>query len=349
MPVELKLLTNSSIGAAKACMRRYELSYVLGLRPLDDGEARSAGTLFHSAVEARAHGGVDAGYAVIHASERPEYERARVDAMFTGHVWYWENQPLEEVATELAFRIPLLNPETGAASRTFVLAGKLDRIVRLPDGRLAIGEYKTTGEDVSSGGDWWRRLRRDLQSSIYWMAARVMGYEVEAIVYDVTRRPAHRPTQVPLLDDQGMKIVLDAGGQRVMNAKGGKPRQTASEKDGWVLQTRPETVDEYRERVLGVMTGEPDKYFTRGELARTAAELESASYDVWWYAQQLGDAYRLGRWPRNSAMCHGCDFDPICDGEALDTHTPAGFVRLTDVHPELGRAALPAQQPPAAG
>ncbi len=49
----------------------------------------------------------------------------------------------------IPFDIALVNPETGRPSTNWRLAGVIDRIVRLPDGRLALMEYKTTSRDFA--------------------------------------------------------------------------------------------------------------------------------------------------------------------------------------------------------
>jgi hypothetical protein len=50
--------------------------------------------------------------------------------MIRGYHARWSGDALEVVAIEREFVAPLVNPTTGAASRTFCLAGKLDAIVR---------------------------------------------------------------------------------------------------------------------------------------------------------------------------------------------------------------------------
>jgi hypothetical protein len=89
-----------------------------------------------------------------------------------GYQWRWAGARLEVVATEQAFRVPLVNPATGKATPTFELAGKIDGIVRLEDGRLAVKESKTCSEDLGADSDYWRRLRIDHQITLYMLAAR---------------------------------------------------------------------------------------------------------------------------------------------------------------------------------
>lgn len=71
-----------------------------------------------------------------------------------------------------------------------------------------IKKYKV-GEDIQPDSDLWRRLQIDSQISMYVLAARRLGYPVECVLYNVTRKPTIKPTAIPLLDELGVKIVLD--------------------------------------------------------------------------------------------------------------------------------------------
>ena len=48
----------------------------------------------------------------------------------TGYHTRWIDDAHEALAIEAEFETDLTNPETGAKSRTFALAGKLDGVVR---------------------------------------------------------------------------------------------------------------------------------------------------------------------------------------------------------------------------
>ena len=48
--------------------------------------------------------------------------------MLVGYAARW-GKPTGVIAVEKQFRMQLINPETGAASRTFMLGGKVDAIV----------------------------------------------------------------------------------------------------------------------------------------------------------------------------------------------------------------------------
>jgi len=145
---------------------------------------------------------------------------------------------------------------------------------------------------------------------------------------------------------------LDSAGNRVMTKDGRKPRETGSTADGYVLQTRPETPEQYGQRLLDDVAQRPDFYLARREVPRLEDDLAEYQAEVWQQAQQLleirrradrlGDPSRswfrsVGRW-----TCGYCDFSSLCFNSVRVTPgcpTPAGFQILTDPNPELVEGA----------
>jgi len=146
-------------------------------------------------------------------------ERETLKALLSGHFWRYGQDPaspdgqrrasdLAFEAVELSFDVPLVNPVTGALSRAFTLAGKIDGIVRLADGRLAVLEYKTAGEDIAPDADYWLRLRCDGQISLYVLAARALGYDVATVLYDVTRKRTIRLRKDETPEQFGERLLV---------------------------------------------------------------------------------------------------------------------------------------------
>lgn len=310
-----ELLTHSRLSCFRSCPRRHLLRYEYGLRPEIEGHALRVGKAFHAAVEAAAKG-VNVDVAIEAGLDDP-YDLALVAAMFDGHERRWTEYPVTHVAAELPFDLPLVNPTTGRAAPKWRLAGKIDRIVRLEDGRLALMEYKSTSRDFAPGADYWTKLHLDQQLSIYVIAAREMGYDVATVLYDVTRRPALRPYKAT--PTEARKFTKDG-------------RLYANQREN------DETSEEYAARVAADIAEKPDHYFARIEIARLDQDLDECRAELWSQASALRDAKRMGRWYRNPDACFGqsfkCDFVPVCQMSGLDTVTPAGFVR-GEIHPEL--------------
>lgn len=341
-------LTNTLLMSARKCLMQYHLKVNCRLQKVRTATPLRMGSVFHWGKELQGLGDPDAiDHAIACYDTIPEWadpaewavERETVRALLTGHAWRYQEDTLETLATEQTFEMPLVNPRTGRASRSFCVRGKIDRIARMPDSRILIPEYKTAGDDIGPNSDYWLFLRYDWQISLYVMAARFLGHDAVGALYDVVRKPDIRPSQIPTLDDKGVKIVLDADGNRVMK-KDGTPRQTGDTEKGWVLQSRTETAEEYGARVLTDIYANPDRYFQRREIPRTEDVLLACQRDVWSTAQYIQGVTKSGQWPRNvhKMNCKWCDYREFCLSGVELTPTdppPMGFVRAETASPEL--------------
>lgn len=274
------------------------------------------------------------------------YEGAKAEAMLRGYDARWGGEALTVLAVEAEFRAPVVNPATGAASRTWGLGGKIDAIVREEaTGRVLVVEHKTSSDDITPGSEYLRRLRMDGQVSIYFDGAAALGHTPDACLYDVLGKPGLRPSQVPVLDEQGVKIVLDAAGVRVRTKDGKKFRETGDTASGYVLQTRVETVEEYYGRVASSIAMDPNGYYVRAEVVRLDGELDDARFDVWQIGAQLREAANAGRHPRNPDACsrwgRTCEFFDVCTG-AGSVDDPTRFRVETAAHAELAADATDA-------
>lgn len=314
-----QLLTHSRLACFRACPRRHFIRYELGIKPVSDDLPRRIGSAYHAALDA-ADRGTDPAVAI--AALDDAYEAAMVAQMFIGHARRYADEWMEPVASEVEFDLPLVNPETGAATPIWRMAGKIDSIVRLPDGRLALLEYKTTSRDFAPGADYWQRLHLDQQLSIYVIAARALGYDVQTVIYDVTRRPGQRP----------LKATPEAS--RKYTAKGAL---YANQREV------DETPEEYAARIVADIEARPDHYFARIEIARLDQDIAECAADLWDQQLAVRECQRSRRWWRNPEACQtaigACDYLPICINRDLADRTPDGYVRDTNLHPELSGAA----------
>src|SRR5687768_7362217 len=297
------LLTHSRQDTFKACPRRHWYAYERGVRPVSDAKALRMGSAFHAGVECLGRGeGIDAAcqavrdrYFAIEGDDL-HYELETILRLVCAYDWRWNGTFLEDVATELSFELPLVNPETGRQARGWKIAGKIDGIVRL-DTRKAVKETKLLGDDISEESDLWRRLRIDHQISLYLIAARRLGYHCETVLYDVARKPTIKPESVPILDGAGAKIVLDRHGDRVKTDRG-LWRQTGDKERGYVLQARPMTAEEWGDKLSTDISQRPDFYFVRREVPRLDQDLDRYEAELWDIYQAMRDARKHGRWWR---------------------------------------------------
>jgi hypothetical protein len=223
-----------------------------------------------------------------------------------------------EVESEFSF--PLLNPETEAPSRTFLEAGKIDGILRCKrTGLLKVLEHKTTSDSVDSDSNYWGRLTMDSQCSKYILSLRQRGLDVKVALYDVVRKPAFRLGNVPILDEEGLKIVLDGSGQRVRTKDGKKWRQSPDTEAGYAVSSRPETLTELAERTHAEVKDRPSEFFVQKEIPRSDSDLLEYMQDAWALSQQILYFRRQNLWPRNPSACTAfgtCEFFELCSGRA---------------------------------
>lgn len=321
---QLPLLTSSRLKDARACQRLHKHRYIDGYVPLDDAAPLRFGGMIHRALEAWWLNQDDAPLsAALEQINSPDYlyEEAMARALMFGYDARWSRQAYKVLSVEGQFRVPLINPETGAPSRTWQLGGKWDAIAQEPNGRVLLVEHKTASDDITPGSDYWKRLRMDGQVSTYFAGALASGYEVEACLYDVLGKPGLRPLKATPTETRKYK----ADGSLYANQR-----------------DADETPDEYEARLTSAIVENPERYYQRGEIVRLASEMDEAAFDTWTIAQQLRAAQVAGRWPRNPDACvrygRTCSYFSVCSGEAsLDD--PMLFKKLETVHPELSQTA----------
>lgn len=344
------ILSNSRIRSFKTCPRKHYFEYVLGVRR-EPTEALRLGSAVHHGLDllktghelTEATDAIEENYQLLGMlAGTPEFantlciECVKACRLVEGWSRRWQNADFEVVKSESRFDIGILNPGTNRKSTKYGLSGKIDAIIRLDDGRLAILEHKTTKEDISPGSTYWRHLKLDSQISTYFVAAKAVGYDVETVIYDVIRKPGIAPRLVPQEDADGNKIVLDAKGDRVF-LKSGKPRQSAGE--GHTLQAARETPEQYGARLAADIAQRPEWYYHRQEIPRGHNDIQEFKAELWQVQKNIGLAVRENRHYKNSDACfspYPCAYFDVCTlGIDLTQETPEGFVRLDFVHPEL--------------
>src|SRR5512146_3197478 len=172
--ITLPLLTSSRLKDARACQRRHKMHYIDGYLPVEEAQPLRFGSMIHAALEMWWSGEPETrlveALSVIPADADP-FEAAMARALVVGYDARWADQNYGVLAVEHEFRVPLVNPATGAASRTWQLAGKIDAIARHTDGRVLIVEHKTASQEIEPGSDYLKRLRLDSQVSVYFEGA----------------------------------------------------------------------------------------------------------------------------------------------------------------------------------
>ncbi len=360
------IITASRLRTWRECKRLHHYTYVEGWRARRMSEALRVGIIAHVGMETFWLA-VQAGCNVTLTTKRVDqmiryaadkamgdersdeekqedlYAAALVTVMLHRYIasWWPHLQRFEILHVEPKFTHAIINPDTMRESRTYKAGGKCDLIVRdKTSGKILVVEHKTTSEDVSDDAqDYWAKLVMDVQVSQYILGAQsIIPEHVDGVLYDVLRKPLQRPGNVPVLDADGNKQVFDRAGQRVYTAAG-KPRQTASKKDGYTLKTRAESPQEYADRCAEVMDERgADHYFRRRIVPRLESDVREFMADVWVEAKAIHASIQTGHAPRNPDACHRygrCAFWEVCANGLKMEHHPERYTRIDYAHPEL--------------
>ena len=294
-----ELLTASRMGTLLACPRRHFWRYEVGLKTEHEAQALRFGSAWHAAMEGRWQG-LPFEAALEGALKDRAFEEIQVatlSGLLAGYYRRYEADCVKELHAEVEFRLPL------AGSRTFDAGGKIDGLGVLHDGRLALVEHKTCGTDISADSDYWLRLRFNQQVYQYVLAARALGWDVQVVIYDVTRKPAIRQKQNETAAEFGDRLVADA-------------------------KERPEFY--FARREVPIL----DQDLAEFEVQRLAL-----SRQILFFRSAARNARRPEHgWPRNcnEMTCKFCEFESFCmaNVSADAAHPPAGF-RVGAVNPEL--------------
>ncbi len=332
MTHHLPLLTNSAAKTFRRCAREFQIAYQLGIRPRETTDALRFGDLFHKAIEQWWLAMADklaAALATIPRDADP-VEAVRLRALLCGYDARWSEQPFETVAVERQFVVPLVNPATGAPSKTWELGGKIDAIARhVGTGELWVIEHKTASAslDLENGSLYWERLKIESQLGLYQAAARSIGFDVSGCIYDVIVKPAIRPlSATPLEARKYTKPTKKEPGSRLY----------AGQRD------TDETVEEFSDRLFALIAEAPDRFFRRSSpIVRLASDVEDEAFDRWQIGRSIRDAQLANRWPRNTDACERyrrlCSYFSICSrAGSLDDETR--FRKVNNVHEELDEA-----------
>ena len=334
----MRLLTHSRAKSWRACNRRHYYAYELGYRTVRQAEPLFVGSVFHEScaepywcgrrdgltVDASADVALEATRArlegAVRAGTLTSFAAAKLTAMATVYVSAWNTRPdVQCLAVEQEFQAPLVFD--GRESTFWRLAGKIDAIVRLENGEVAVMEHKTSSADVGLGSTYRRRLTLDEQLSIYYEAAAWQGYAVDTIVYDVIRKPRQKPYEAT---PEASRKYTKAG---TLYAN---------------MRDRDETPDEYLARLLddagAHAPNSPESLVQWVSVYRSEDQRKQ-------FASVFRDTARLMRLtidhnihPLNSDACFhasgaACDYIDVCEGTAsLDD--PALFRRARP-HEEL--------------
>lgn len=228
--------------------------------------------------------------------------RVIVYAMLSGYFDRYRNKDFKSgvnITPEIKFSLPIINPKTGAISRTFNFEGKIDGH-RVEDVLNLISKYimeDKTGGKIDS--NYFDRIKIDTQVTGYFYATqKYFNEKLDGVIYRVTRTPGIKQKQKETKEQFRERIILDY-----------KTKQ-----------------DFYYQEVY-INRDDSDMVAFEQELWDKAKDIRNTINKGWWYR----DTSRCKDWG-------GCSYMPLClaMGNEKDlTEKIRTFYRVVEPNSEL--------------
>ncbi len=321
------------------CRKAAHWRYVLHVVPLEKDRNLSFGSLIHECLE-QWHRDRDLGQVLDRidracANRGQDEEQRRVwhlaTAMMKGYAARYSQEDFEVVALEKTFEGEIVNPETEASSRSFVLAGKVDGIVRRGDEHFLL-EHKTAAAIDAS---YLERLWTDFQITLYaHYVEQALGIRIAGVLYNVL-----------------LKARLQQGsGETEAEFEARRAELIAKSKTGKSSAKRrmPETDEEFQER-LAAKFAEPGS-FHREALYLSRDQLTALRAELWELTQAFLDARRRDVWYQNTSFCfqygRPCSYFALCRSGGAQ-NVLDNFYRRQEPNEELRASSVAADDAPA--
>lgn len=334
------VLTYSALNTFRNCPRKYQLRYIEHLRRPDRPDSLAFGSVIHHALERwyatsaddphrllTVLDEIDARYPLRDADPQERHRWHLARAMFEGYAARYPTEPFEVVEVEKEFAAEIRNPETGRTSQTFVMAGKVDGIVKL-EGELYLLEHKTA---ASITGDYLDRLWTDTQIALYCHYLRELGYPIVGVIYNVLLKTRLRQRQ-------GENQAEYEARRAALAARNKSGRSTAK-------RQAPETDAEFRARLADWYSSQAA--FHRERIYLSEDRLALVADEVWEITQQYLHANRRGKWLLNTSQCfsyqRACDYLPLCQS-GFSPHVRDNLYEVAPPHEELTEISIGATE-----
>jgi len=287
------------------CRKAVEWRHIEHLVPLEHDHNLHFGSLIHQCLELW-HGDRDLAK-VLDLIDRLCPNRAQDEdqkrdwhnatAMMKGYAARYPAEEFEIVALEKTFDGQIVNPATGAASRSFVLAGKIDGILRIGSDYFVL-EHKTAS---TLDADYLERLWTDFQITIYaYYVEQTLCIPITGILYNVL-------VKARLQQGKGESEEEFQARRAELLAKSKTGKSTAKRK-------LPESDDEFQQR-LGDKYADP-AMFHREMLYLSRDRFDVLRSELWELTQAFLDARRRGVFYQNTSFCfhhqRPCPYFALC-------------------------------------
>jgi hypothetical protein len=287
------------------CRKAAQYRYVLELVPIERDRHLSFGSLIHACLERWHHtrelASVQEYIDRACPNRAQEADERRVwhlaTAMMRGYAARYATEEFEVVSLEKTFEGEIVNPETGIASRSFVLAGKVDGIVRVK-GEYFLLEHKTA---ASVDASYLERLWTDFQITIYaYYVERALGIRIAGVLYNLLVKA--RLQQGAGESEEAFAERHAALIRKSLLGKSAAKRRLA------------ETDEEFQARLANKYSEQ--EMFHRELLYVSRAQFDTLQAELWELTQAFLDARRRDVWYQNTSYCfqygRPCPYFALC-------------------------------------
>ena len=268
-----------------ACQHKWWLRYRLGLAPKQqDDKAQSFGTLWHEVMEHYGLGSGDLG--VVLKLDLDLDTRLRLADLLARYDAFWKGfDGATLVSSEAVYSAPCRAPGTGNPSPVTGFRGKLDKLIRMPDGRLWVVDHKTTSTDLDN---WRARNAYKPQGLSYcWLVWQATGELPAGVIYDVvlTKQPLSY-TQLPTVGN----------GTRMKSYGKGLPNTTSTNWRLAIEYHEMQWTDAHTNVFERLRQREANGYwFRRYVVPHTRQDIERTGHEIYEMATQIRRAHDRGR------------------------------------------------------
>ena len=209
---------------------------------------------------------------------------------------------------ERVVEMPIVNPETKRASRSFIFMGKVDLVD--PQERK-LRDYKGTGDPQR----FLRTLRIGYQAELYVLALAHTGITILEIEYCLVSRPT-----IKFIECQRTYAVMRAGRKTAVRRLNDKTEaENLAKLQGCSVEERTTgdvDRDAYEQRCVEWLQEHPERLTTYVYMI-SPAKLTQARWFLWEASKRVLDCRRFDRWIPNTGACHAyereCQFADLCE------------------------------------
>jgi hypothetical protein len=283
----------------------FKWRYLDELVPLERDKNLSFGSTIHECLRLWHSGSdlpavldfIDRSYVTRDQDVRQKADWHLATAMMKGYAQRYPTETFKVVALEKKFEGSIVNPETGATSRSFSIAGKVDGIVE-QNGQFFLLEHKTCS--LLDAG-YLERLWTDFQIKVYsWYLEQTLGIRITGIIYNVLVKTRISQSLGETEDEYTARCA-----ELIAKSKTGKTS---------AKRKMPESNEEFQTR-LSEKYSEPGM-FHREQLFLSRDQFTELQSELWELSKSLLEARRRGVFYRNNSHCFSygrpCPYFALC-------------------------------------